>query len=254
MRNPFIGAQSSVLRYVGIVIASTTLWIGTPGIAQAQEACGDINGDGNISPVDALTILNAAVGVEVNFACPSPASIETGNATAPADGCGDANGDGMISPVDALLVLNRSVGFDVEFNCPAGTDARNRVRYLNSLICQGENFNSVLRLPAESMRWESVSGVASEYQDYNKEQLGGGWKVSLGPCGDRDFTDLVNLPEGRLIRVELELTGIFNFVDLTFWDEAPLLTAGDEEAEPIARIRFEAPDGIGKVSREPASG
>jgi hypothetical protein len=246
MREPFMGAESSVLRHVWIFVASAALWIGMPCFVQAQETCGDINGDGNISPVDALTILNAAVGVEVNFACPSAASIETGNATAPADGCGDANGDGNISPVDALLVLNRSVGFDVEFNCAAGSDARNRVRYLNSLICQGEDFSSVLRLPAESMRWESVSGVASEYQDYNKEQLGGDWRVSLGPCGNREFPDLVNLPEGRLIRVELELDDLFGFVDLTFWNEAPLLTAGDAEAEPIARIRFEAPPGIGR--------
>ncbi len=202
-----------------------------PGLGHAADECGDVNGDGGFSPVDALLILNASVGVEVDLAC-----------TTGADGCGDVNGDGNLSPVDALLVLNRSVGFDVEFNCAASSLPRNRVRYLNRLACHDKAFKSVLTLTAEGLEWESRSGQPSEYQDYDKDQLGGGWNVTLGACGSRHLSDLVDLPAGRLVRVELTL-GLFNSIDLAFFNEAPIaLTAGTEE--PLAVISVPAPPGL----------
>ena len=206
-------------------MASASLAVVAPG-----DECGDINGDGNVSTVDALIILNGSVGVDVDLLC------STG-----ADGCGDVNGDGNMSPTDALLVLNHSVGIPVEFSCPGGAAVRNRVRYLNSLVCNDKVFTSVLTLTAEDLTWQSRSGTASAYQDYDKEQLGGGWEVTLGACGTRDFTDLVEPDPGMLVRVELTL-GLIGNLDLKFFHEGPIpLTAGDE---PFAVLSVPAPAGL----------
>ena len=220
-----------------------TLFVFAPGTSRAQDACADVNGDGNISPTDALVILNAAVGVEVPLECSDGAALDGGNAVAPEDGCGDVNGDGQISPTDALMVLNRSVGVEIEFSCSGGAAVRNRVRYLNALVCNDKVFTSTLRLPAEDLQWQSRSGVHSAYKDYDKEQLGGGWEVTLGTCGSRDFSDLVNLPEGRLVRVELGLSD-FGTLDLTFWNEGPIaLTAG----VPLGVVSVPAPAGLSRA-------
>jgi len=219
-------------------------WVWLCGVARAEDECADVNGDGNITTVDALTILQAGVGAQVTLNCPSTASLAAPTAVAGEDGCGDVNGDGNISPSDALLVLSRSVGFEVDFTCPVTTTARNRVRYLNGLICRGEEFNSVLRLPSENLRWESLSGVHSPYQDYDKPQLGGGWTATLGDCGSTEFSDLVNLPADSLILILLELNDFFGFVELSFFNEGPMaLHAGD--AAPFAVMRAPAPAGIG---------
>ena len=237
-------SRSRLRAAAAVIVCLAAILAALPSAVRADDSCGDVNGDGNITPVDALTILQAAVGVEVPLACGAASAAAGGsNATAGEDGCGDVNGDGNISPVDALMVLNRSVGFEIEFSCPAPSTARNRVRYLNGLVCREKDFNSVLRLPSEDMRWESVSGVHSAYQDYDKPQLGGGWKVTLGPCGSRDFSDLVNLPEDALVRIQLELDDIFGFVELSFYNEGPIGSqAGD--AAPFAVMRFPAPAGI----------
>lgn len=235
-------APMSRALFVALLCTAAT-WIDGPATARAQETCGDVNGDGNITTVDALTILNVAVGVPVELACPAAATIGTPTAVAGEDGCGDVNGDGNVSPSDALLVLNRSVGFEVEFSCPVASTARNRIRYLNRLICKGEDFTSVLRLPSEDMRWESVSGEASPYQDYDKPQLGGGWTVTLGPCGSTTFSDLVNLPADALVQIRLELNDFFGFVELNFYNEGPIaFHAGG--AAPFAVMRLPAPAGL----------
>jgi hypothetical protein len=227
-----------------VLLWTWVAWSWSCDLAYAQDECGDVNGDGNVTTVDALTILQAAVGVQVTLSCPGAASLAAPTVVAGEDGCGDVNGDGNISPSDALLVLSRSVGFDVEFACPPGTAARNRVRYLNGLICEGEEFNSVLRLPSENLRWESFSGVHSPYQDYDKPQLGGGWTVTLGDCGSTNFSDLVNLPADSLILIRLELDDFLGFVEISFYNEGPMaLHAGD--AGPFAVMRLPAPAGIG---------
>jgi hypothetical protein len=57
---------------------------------------GDLNGDDNVSAVDALLALRIAVQLDP--------------ATSYAIIHGDMNGDGKISAVDALLVLRKAVG------------------------------------------------------------------------------------------------------------------------------------------------
>ena len=71
-----------------------------PGIAPDQLAARlDVNGDGYLSPVDALLIINA-----LNAA----ASDEDDPAEwQPISDSRDVNGDGVVSPLDALLVINR---------------------------------------------------------------------------------------------------------------------------------------------------
>lgn len=220
-------------------------WGDGPSIALAQDECGDVNGDGSVTTVDALTILQAAVGVQVSLSCPSPgASVALPGAVAGEDGCGDVNGDGNLSPSDALLVLSRSVGFEVEFSCPVASTARNRVRYLNALVCKDEVFTSVLRLTSEDLEWESLSGEYSPYQDYDQPQLGGGWHVTLGDCGSATFSDLVNLPESARILIRLDLNPFFRFVELNFYNEGPI-DPSNVGAPPFAVMRVPAPAGVG---------
>jgi len=243
-RSRFVPRASMSRTLVLALLCTVATWMDGPSTARAQDTCGDVNGDGNITTVDALTILNVAVGVPITLACPATAAFSAPNAVAGEDGCGDVNGDGNVSPSDALLVLNRSVGFEVEFSCPVTSTARNRVRYLNNLICKGEDFTSILRLPSEDMRWESLSGEFSPYQDYDKPQLGGGWSVTLGDCGSTTFSDLVNLPADALVQIRLELNDFFGFVELNFYNEGPIaFRAGD--AVPFAVMRLPAPAGLG---------
>ncbi|HYC55495.1 MAG TPA: CAP domain-containing protein [Candidatus Binatia bacterium] len=76
----------------------------TPAIVTAVTAallCGDGSGDGNVTALDALLALKAAVG---------------------AAGCSlqlcDVNGSGGLTASDALLVLKYAVGSDVALECP----------------------------------------------------------------------------------------------------------------------------------------
>lgn len=68
----------------------------------AIEEMGDLNGDGNIDPTDALAALRYAVGLDESFPL---------EATDPAF-YADLNGDGVIDPIDALCILRVSVGLD----------------------------------------------------------------------------------------------------------------------------------------------
>lgn len=63
----------------------------------AEKIIPDINGDGKISSMDALIILNISVGKEVDLPVEAMSKIDT-------------NGDGKVSSMDALIVLNISVG------------------------------------------------------------------------------------------------------------------------------------------------
>lgn len=75
-----------------IATTSTTL--------ECCDVCGDVNGDGVIRSSDALSTLQAAVGL---FQC--------------ALSLCDANGDGFVRSNDALLVLKFAVGLSVELIC-----------------------------------------------------------------------------------------------------------------------------------------
>jgi hypothetical protein len=64
--------------------------------------CGDVDDSGDITAIDALFILKAAIGAE---SC----QLEV---------C-DITGDGSITASDVLAALQASIGLEVEFNCPA---------------------------------------------------------------------------------------------------------------------------------------
>jgi hypothetical protein len=65
-------------------------------------ACGDANGDGNVTASDALVALLTAVGLE----------------NCPITVC-DVDANGTVAAADALRILARAVGQDVDLGCPA---------------------------------------------------------------------------------------------------------------------------------------
>lgn len=62
----------------------------------------DVNGDGYISPIDALLIIN---DLNSNGAHPVPSGV--GATGEPPSEMLDVNGDGLITPMDVLLIINR---------------------------------------------------------------------------------------------------------------------------------------------------
>ncbi len=62
----------------------------------------DVNGDGYVSPIDALLIIN---DLNSNGAHPVPSGI--GATGEPPSQMLDVNGDGIVTPLDALLIINR---------------------------------------------------------------------------------------------------------------------------------------------------
>ena len=68
----------------------------------AAAKCGDFNDDGNITAVDALGVLNAAIGIQACeiYRC-------------------DVDGNGQISATDALRTLGMAVGTSQTALCPA---------------------------------------------------------------------------------------------------------------------------------------
>jgi hypothetical protein len=88
------------------VVATFCVVAISPLVASAQEAPqknGDVNGDGNVSAVDALAVLNTVVGL--------PAVA--GNTPAR----GDADCDGAVTSVDAQIILAFTVNQDVARFC-----------------------------------------------------------------------------------------------------------------------------------------
>lgn len=65
-------------------------------------ACGDVNGDGSVNSVDALSILQYEAGLILTLREPDRA---------------DVNGDGAINSVDATLILQREAGLLARLNC-----------------------------------------------------------------------------------------------------------------------------------------
>ena len=81
---------------------SSTLLIGS---LPAAVTCGDANGDGGVSIVDALAIARHVAGL------PPPPAVDTDAA--------DVNADGSISIVDALLIARSVAGLSVVGSCLA---------------------------------------------------------------------------------------------------------------------------------------
>lgn len=82
----------------------------TPYVAPTKAATivGDVNGDGVVTPADALAILTSLVGDKV------PAGYNIAN--------GDADGDGQITSLDAQIILAYAVGLQVS-QYPVGKPA-----------------------------------------------------------------------------------------------------------------------------------
>lgn len=79
----------------------TTTTSTTSTTIPVDTVCGDMNGDGDLTATDALSILRAGVGLSVceNWQC-------------------DYNGSGLVSTADALAVLKTAVGGRVGGKCP----------------------------------------------------------------------------------------------------------------------------------------
>ena len=73
----------------------------TPYVAPAKAASivGDVNGDGVVTPADALAIMTSLVGNQL------PAGYNIAN--------GDADGNGQITSLDAQIILAYAVGLSV---------------------------------------------------------------------------------------------------------------------------------------------
>jgi alpha-tubulin suppressor-like RCC1 family protein len=89
-------SATQVLVALGVTLLTAQLQAQSP----AFPVVGDVNGDGSVSAVDALGVLNHAVGrtLPADFIVPLT---------------GDANGDGAVTAVDALVILSFAVGRDV---------------------------------------------------------------------------------------------------------------------------------------------
>jgi hypothetical protein len=209
---------------LALTIAGMVTLLGAAGAGAQSDHCGDVNGDGNVTTVDSLTVLRGAVGVPVTYNCPAAivAGASSAAVTVEPGGCGDVNGDGNSTTVDALMILNYSVGVPVEFQCASGPSSRNLVRYFNALVCQQKVFTSTVEVLPSGKKWTSTSGEYSEYKPWDEPSIGDTFEVSTGPCGSETFVGTIALPEGNLILMRLELGGLFNLPRLRFIDEGPI--------------------------------
>ena len=101
---------------IGIVCVLVALGISTRTCA--DSVCGDITCDRQVTAIDALRVLRAAVHstdlVKCPRHCPNLDNTETNFQT-----CGDYTGDGLVTATDALLVLRAAVGLS-QPQCTAG--------------------------------------------------------------------------------------------------------------------------------------
>ena len=199
-----------LLRLAAVVLAlfSTT--------ASAEpEACGDVNADGKLSTVDALMVLRSTVGVEVNLDCPAVTGVDP-------EGCGDVNGDGIVSPVDSLILLNHAVGVPVDFDCALGTDARNLVRFTNTINCMGAPFKATVEVLPAGKTWSARTGQTSEYVEWDQYVIGDTFVVDMRACGERVLSGRVELTKGHLAHMYLKRSDVFNTVQLSIVEEGPI--------------------------------
>lgn len=219
-----------------LVLALTLLVAPTAG-AQSDH-CADVNGDGKTTTVDALIVLNGAVGVPVTLNCPAqPATTDRSILAAiTPGGCGDVNGDGALTTVDALMILNYSIGVSVALKCASEPVSRNLIRYYNALVCNDKVFTSTVEVLPSGRKWTSTSGEYSEYQPWDEPTIGNTFKVSNGACGSETFTGAIELPEGHRVLMRFELGGFFNLPRLRFLDEGPINALQRGRARDIGEL------------------
>ena len=90
------------LPHIRGLLATIALVLAPFAATDASAMCGDFNDDGNITAVDALGILNSAIGIE---------SCELYDC--------DVDGSGQVTATDALHTLDTAVGGQAMSDCPA---------------------------------------------------------------------------------------------------------------------------------------
>ena len=101
-----------VLRYTAFGVTLSFVFA-----AEAFSLCADVTGDGQVTAVDALSVLNTAVGQPAPLQC-SCEECGTGNTSPEALAyCADVSADGQVTALDALATLNIAVGQAQPFSC-----------------------------------------------------------------------------------------------------------------------------------------
>ena len=105
------GVDAQATQTFTITIQKPHPWHNTVVVAAPLVGALDVNGDGSISPIDAVLVINFLNGEQTKLV-PLDASIGgpngMGAATAFIDTGGGTNGrgDNFVSPLDAILVIN----------------------------------------------------------------------------------------------------------------------------------------------------
>jgi hypothetical protein len=210
---PPSGHTSRIVRLLRA--AAVVLVLSSTSVSAQPDACGDVNGDGNLSTVDALIVLRSTIGVDVDLGCPEVTGLDP-------DGCGDVNGDGIVSPLDSLILLNHAVGVTVDFDCALGTDARNLVRFTNTIVCMGAPFKATVEVLPSGKTWSARTGETSEYVEWDQYLIGDTFVVDMRACGERVLNGRVDLAKGHLVHMYLKRSEVFNTVQLSIVEEGPI--------------------------------
>jgi hypothetical protein len=205
---PSLLARSLRLAAVVLVLLSTP-------VRAEPDACGDVNADGRLTTVDALMVLRSTVGADVDLDCPDVTGVDP-------EGCGDVNGDGNVSPLDSLILLNHAVGVDVEFDCTLGTDARNLVRFTNTIKCMGAPFKATVDVLPSGKTWSARTDETSEYVEWDQYVIGDTFVVDMRACGEHVLSGRVELTKGALVHMYLKRSEVFNTVQLSIVEEGPI--------------------------------
>ncbi|MEM6468496.1 MAG: dockerin type I domain-containing protein [Planctomycetota bacterium] len=98
------GENFDGLKYRRLTSHGVTLIVRDLQPMHRKENPHDVNGDGDLTPIDALLVINAIRRSRRMFQSSLPAVTITSNGENP---LADVNGDNQISPLDALLVINQ---------------------------------------------------------------------------------------------------------------------------------------------------
>ncbi|MFO0915416.1 MAG: SdrD B-like domain-containing protein [Pirellulales bacterium] len=134
------------------VVTSTTT---TAGNSVPQPL--DVNGDGRVSPIDALLVINRLNRLSSAAATPLVATQSAAGAQSEADPF-DTSGDGRVSPIDALLVinyLNRQAA-----NAATASAILPAPANLTAVMASPEPISAVVAdVPVADSMWSSISAA-----------------------------------------------------------------------------------------------
>jgi hypothetical protein len=84
---------------------------------EALALCSDVNDDGQVTAVDALSVLKTAVGQPAPLQCSCVSCGTSASSPKALAYCADLNVDGQVSALDALASLKLAVGQPQPFSC-----------------------------------------------------------------------------------------------------------------------------------------